>query len=183
MAVSQVYSGTLQPNILNQTLKFQNSIGILINAPDITDEIEINFYLQIEPFEQFSDNRLIQLNPEYQANTLTCYTIPAEYQYTGLNLYGVILASFSIACEVWVIAQDLNLETITDQLNNIELELSNLAIEVQNSDCDLTSTNNLINWIISALLSITTGVPLPALPSGGGGGGNSYFLPFVLGSL
>jgi hypothetical protein len=156
MTIELIYSGVPSTNTITNTQKFINGKAIYLVAPDITDEVEIDFYLQLEISN--SDNRLITLNEEFRADTLRVFTIPEQYQDTNLELYGAFTNTLNIALEIYVILADVTLESISDDLQEVINGISGIAEDRE--------TEETIKLILQVITTIATGNPLPALPSG-----------------
>lgn len=175
MTIARIYNGNLDSQAINRTNSLQGAIGFFVIFPDSTDELEIDFYLQVEVTN--SENRLLKLNETYTVNTLSLYTIPMELQGTGLNIYGAIISTFSISIEVWAIYSNSTLEDIKDKLEEIDLKLqTDLAFEVAQTLNEIQQ-NIALTAIATGLLPITGGVSggaIPALTAG-----STLLLPFT----
>ena len=169
MTITQIYSGTPSNGIANTDL-FIDASAIFMVAPDITDEVELDFYLQVEVE---TENRLLKLNPEYRLNTVVLFPVPDELRNCNLNMYGVILTTFPVAIEVYVIFKNTNtedlLQEILEEIQGTRTELRaeiarNLATDVAfalaQQQVDLG-----LGIIASSLAPITAGVSATAVPS------------------
>jgi hypothetical protein len=156
MTIELIYSGVPSTNTITNTQKFTNGKAIYLLAPDITDEVEIDFYLQLEISN--SDNRLVTLNEEFRADTVRIFTIPEQYQDTNLELYGAFTNTLNIALEIYVILADVSLQIIADDLQEVINGIDNIAED--------TTTEETIKLILQVITTIARGNPLPALPSG-----------------
>ncbi|WP_324281577.1 hypothetical protein VKI22_10505 [Cyanobacterium aponinum UTEX 3221] len=129
MAVKRVYNGTPNGASITNTESIKGAIALYMIAPDISDEIEIDFYLQLEI--SATDNRLVRLNENFTLDTVVIYPIPLEFQFTDLNIYGAFTSSLGQNVEIWAIVPENSLADLPDQIEEtLKLQRADLAIEV-----------------------------------------------------
>ena len=162
MTIKRVFNGNLNPEDTNKTESLKGAIGFFIVFPDSTDELELDFYLQVEVTN--TENRLLKVDETYTANTLSLYTIPIELQGTELNIYGAILSTFPLFVEVWGIFSYSTLEEIKDQGDRIEnILIQNRIIEYAQI-ANAIAQNTAISIIAGSLAPVTVGTSLGAVP-------------------
>lgn len=168
MSLTRVFNGTLDSSTLNITDSFKDATGLFMVMPSITDEFELDFYLQLEVESIAGSNRLIRLIETFRQDTILVFAIPLEFQLTGLSMHGTLLPTVNLPCEVWVIHQEVTLKTVYELLEDFELP----------SD----TNQDMLSYLIQVIFSFATGTPLPLpppellpslpeLPSSGSGNG------------
>ena len=115
MTVTKIYGGVPSES-LEVSESFSNGKLIYITAPDITDEIEIDLYLQYQV--NGFDNKLIQLNAEFRALSILVYTIPVQFQDEN-DIYIAFSSSLNTTIEIWVVAEDASNQVLLEKLNQI----------------------------------------------------------------
>ena len=186
MTIELIYSGVPSTNSITNTQKFTNGKAIYLVAPDITDEVEIDFYLQLEI--GIDDNRLITLNEEFRADSIRVFTIPEQYQDSDLELYGAFTNTLNIALEIYVILADITLKSLSQQVNEIKDTLAQIQ---QSQATELTSevaqAINAIEQNISLAIFSTSLAPLTFGTSLSAFNpleqGTTALLPFISGQL
>lgn len=185
MTITQIYSGSSNSGIANTDLFIDGSALFLV-APDLTDEVEIDFYLQIEVG---TENRLLKLNPEYRLDTVVLYPVPDELRGCNLNMYGVILTTFPVALEVYVIFKEFDiqskLEEILDEVLGLKQDFAieqsrNIATDVAFALAQ-QQVNIGLGILATGLVPITGGVSATAVPAFSGSTG--ILAPVTVGGL
>ena len=103
------------------TESLADASAFYVSAPDIADEIIVEFYLQFEATA--SNNQGIQLTPEPIANSIFIYLIPQEFRNTGFNLYGLIKSQVATTIEVWAVIPEVSLEQINEKIDQLREDL------------------------------------------------------------
>ena len=161
MTIKRVFNNTLSTENINRTDSLKGAIGFFIVFPDSADELEIDFYLQVEVTN--TENRLLKVDETYTANTLSLYTIPMELQGSGLNLYGSIIGTFSLFVEVWGIFSYSTLEEIKDQGDRIEnILIQNRILQLAEIGNEIAQ-NTALTILAGSLAPITAGTSLGAI--------------------
>ncbi len=156
MSIERIYSGAGSGDAILNTDSFRNGKAIYIIAPNITDELEIDFYLQVDIGDQ--QRRLLTLTNDFRADTVRFFVIPEELINSNLDLYVAFSNTLGITIEIFVVLADITLESISDDLQEITNGIANIAED--------TTTEEAIELIVHILTAISAGNPLPALPSG-----------------
>ncbi|AUC61800.1 hypothetical protein AA637_11870 [Cyanobacterium sp. HL-69] len=185
MTIAQIYSGTPNNGIANTDL-FIDGSAIFMVAPDLTDEVELDFYLQVEID---TENRLLKLNPEYRLDTVVLFPVPDELRNCNLNMYGVILTTFPVAIEVYVIFKNTDTEELLQQIYEEILALrQEFALEqARNIATDIAfalagqQLSIGLGILATGLIPITGGVSSTAVPAFGGS--TSILAPVTIGGL
>lgn len=162
MPTTRLYSGSTNPSAINRTTAIENAVGLFIVSPDIADEIEIDFYLQLEVSPL--DTRLVKLNESLAIDTLTVYQIPQEYQNTGLRVYGAFITTLPVSVEVWAITQNCTQQEVCE----IVTEIQSVVTENRNLNRILTANqivqNVTLGIFATAWSPLTFGATATALP-------------------
>ena len=169
MSKKRVFNTKVNANQEYQTESLKDCSAFYILAPDITDEVIIDFYLQyeVEP----SRSQGIEITPEPLVDSMLIYTIPQQYGNTDFDIYGVLESDVPTTIEVWAITQDLSLKTIDEKLDAI-LEVSestqqrvDLNNVLQIGDLGNEIAQNTAFSLLSGSLSVVTGgTSLSAVP-------------------
>ena len=169
MSSKRVFNQSVNTGVEYRTESLASACAFYVSAPNIDDEIIVEFYLQFEATA--SNNQGIQLTPQPIAETIFIYLIPQEFRNTGFNLYGVIKSRNATTIEVWAITQDLSLETINEKLEQLIEEVNNNEAKIDLNNAlqvgDLANElqQNISLGLLSGSLSvITAGTSLSALP-------------------
>ena len=169
MSKKRVFNTKVNANQEYQTESLKDCSAFYILAPDITDEVIIDFYLQyeVEP----SRSQGIEITPEPLVDSMLIYTIPQQYGNTDFDIYGVLTSDVPTTIEVWGITQDLSLKTIDEKLNEIlgvtestqqRVDLNNV---LQIGDLGNEIAQNTAFSLLSGSLSVVTGgTSLSAVP-------------------
>lgn len=170
--LSRVFNGVADPSQENLTEPFRNATGILMVAPDITDEIEVDFYLNLDVSATTGKGRTIPLleNPDYRLDTMICFPISQEFQSTNIDMVGAFLVSQPINIEIWLLTPEVSLETVDEKIEDV-LNLIQQLTEQGNrealnnlfSDILQPLLGNFLNVALTYVLSYFTGIPLPIL--------------------
>lgn len=128
MVLQQVYSNNLNPEIPNITQRFINAVGFFIDAPLITNDLEIDCFLQVYfdlggreiarnlPLGKIEEQAIL-LN---KTDTETLFFIPQEFVNSEHEMSLLFLASNNTFLEVFIVKQSINL---IDELNIIKNKL------------------------------------------------------------
>lgn len=168
MTITQIYKGKPENGIANTDL-FIDGSAIFMVAPDITDELELDFYLQVIVN---TENRLVKLNSEYRLETVSIFPVPEELRNAKLSMYGVILTTFPIDIEVYVIFKETDIENrLQEILEEIQGFRTEFRIETAReiaSDIATALASQQTNFglgILSASLApLTLGASASAVP-------------------
>ena len=169
MTITQIYSGSPTNGIANTDL-FIDGSAIFMVAPDITDEVELDFYLQVM---MGSENRLLKLNAEYRLDTISIYPIPDELRGCNLNMYGIVLSTVSIAIEVYCIFKEVDDRILLEQILQEILDFRNefRLAQARNIATDTVfalaqqQVNIGLGILATGLVPITGGVSSTAIPA------------------
>ena len=149
MAILTVLSETLNPSTGNLSSRFKAAVGFYIDAPLVSNEIEIDVFLQVYfprvvgekvrnlPLGKLSEGQLL-LN---QADTESLVTIPSEYIGSDLEMALFFLPSDTTRLEVFVIGANCTLcgiktqlqrfeERVDDRFDSVELSLGNMRADL-----------------------------------------------------
>lgn len=170
MTITRIYSGT-PTNGIGTTLNFSNASALYMIAPDITDEIEVDFYLQFAI--SILDNRLLKLNETYTLDTLSIYVIPNELLELNREMYGVFTTSSNIGIEIYVIESDFSvrqsLEEILQQIRDFRNQFAVDSAREIATDLTFALADTQLNLSLSALMTslapITAGGSLTGIPA------------------
>ena len=182
MSKKRVFNTKVNANQEYQTESLKDCSAFYILAPDITDEVIIDFYLQyeVEP----SRSQGIQITPEPIADSMFIYEIPQQYGNTDFDIYGVLTSDVPTTIEVWGITQDLSLKTIDENLNEIleivkrserKVDLNNV-LQVGDLGNEIAQ-NTALGILSTGLAPITAGTSLTAVPVLAGS--NSIITPLL----
>lgn len=174
MTTQRIFTGTANPANINRTNRVKDVAGFFVVAPDIADEVEIDFYFQVEvsPLQ----NRLIKLNQSSTVDSLSLYIIPEELQTTGLTGYGAFITTFPLNVEVWAIYQDFSRQDLENKLDEIDAKVTTSETLNKIITANQLQQNITLGIFATALSPLTfggTAVALPALQAG-----SSLLLPF-----
>lgn len=169
MTITQIFNGTAT-NGIGTTVNFKKAVALYMVAPDITDEIEIDFYLQfaISP----TDNRLLKLNDSFTLDTVSIYAIPLELSSLDQNFYGVFTTSSNISIEIYAIEGQNNfvcdfeeiLQEIQDFRNQFTIEQArNIATDISFAIAE-TQQNIALSLLATSLSPLTVGASLSVFP-------------------
>ena len=147
MPQQKVFSGDANTNIVNRTDNLNSAVAFYVLAPDITDELEIDFYLQLEV--STDKNQRIRITPDNFASSLLVYEIPQQYQGLDLNIYGAFLVSFNLSLEVWAITSEVSLKAIKEKIDLLE-ELIQQSTEQLTTEINDNETASGINQLLNS---------------------------------
>ena len=153
MSQKLVFNGRATKNKFNLTDSLADVTAIYINAPDISDELDIDFYLQLAVSP--SNNQIIPLTFSNLLNTLLVYEIPEEYRDTGFNIYGVVIVSFNVTLEIWGITKDISVKSVDEKIDILTQQIEEIQLQVQNINL-LPAGINLTQSIENTVLSMVT---------------------------
>lgn len=188
MTVTRVYNGTPNNETITFTEPITDAVAIYAIAPDITDEIEIDFYLQLEISP--SSNRLIRLNDNFTLDTIVVYPIPLAFQdLQELTVYGAFTSSLNVNIEIWVVDKETAIEDLLQEIYDQLLELrQDFAIEqARNIATDVAfalaqqQVSLGLGILSTGLIPITGGVSGTAVPVFSGSTG--ILAPVAIGGL
>ncbi len=188
MTVTRVYNGTPSSNVITFTESITKAVALYVIAPDITDEIEIDFYLQLEISP--SSNKLIKLNDNFILDTIVVYPIPLAFQdLQDLTIYGAFTSSLNVNIEIWVVDKETTIEDLLQEILEQLLELKqDVAFEqARNIATDIAFALSQqqvsigLGILATGLIPITGGVSSTALPFFSGGTG--ILTPVTFGGL
>lgn len=161
MVLQTVFNGALNPTTGSLTARFVNATAFYVNAPLLSDELELDVFLQVyfpatdgERVRNLALGKLkdgqIKLN---EVDTETVVPIPNEFLDSGLEMALFFLASESYSLEVYVLVQDCTLCELENKIDDLDNKLSSLTSRVE----EITAIVNLI------LNAVSIPAP-PALP-------------------
>ena len=172
MVLQTVFNSSLNPTTGSLTTRFVDATAFYINAPLLSDELELDVFLQVyfptttgERVRNLALGKLkdgqIKLN---EVDTETVVPIPNEFLNSGLEMALFFLASESITLEVYVLGQDCTLCELEDKIDGLDNKLNTLTSRVE----DLANANsdsiNTITTVLNLILN-AVGIPVPpALP-------------------
>lgn len=163
MTITRIYNGT-PVNGIGTTLNFSNASALYMIAPDITDEIEVDFYLQFAI--SIFDNRLLKLNESYTLDTLSIYVIPNELLELDREMYGVFTTSSNIALEIYVIESDFSvkesLEEILQQIKDFRTQFATDTTREIATDLTFALADTQLNLALGALATSLSPLTLGA---------------------
>ena len=126
MVLQQIYSDNLDPSKPNLSQRFSDAIAFFIDAPLITDELEIDCFLQV--YFNLGGREVARILPlgkiEEQAillnktDTETLFTIPQELVTSGNEMALLFLASDNTYLEVYVVKSSINVSSELTAINN-----------------------------------------------------------------
>lgn len=135
MVLQQIYSNNLNPAIPNLTQRFTDIIGFFIDAPLITNDLEIDCFLQIYfnlggrevarnlPLGKIEEQAIL-LN---KTDTETIFSIPQEFVNSNHEMALLFLSSDNTFLEVYAVRKSINLADELTLINNkLDLILNNL---------------------------------------------------------
>lgn len=168
MTITRIFNGT-STNGIGITSNFSNASALYMIAPDTTDEIEVDFYLQFAI--SLVDNRLLKLNESYTLDTLSVYVIPDELRQLDKEFYGVFTTSSSIALEIWVIESEnslqCDLEEVLQAIRDFRTQFTIEQVRQIATDAAFAiaegQQNIALGFLATSLAPITGGVSLTAL--------------------
>ncbi len=174
MTIKRIYSGLATGQQINRTEEITGATAIFLLAPDISDEIVIDFNLQFPV--SATQNKLIILNENNTLDSFFVYPIPSEYQEAD-KLYGAFLTTENINIEIYAFFPEISLKTIKEQIEEIrETQKQRVIIDSLEIGNELAQNTALIA-LSSALIPITGGLSTTALPPLTAG--SSLLLPFL----
>ncbi|MGK7951400.1 MAG: hypothetical protein AB4368_22100 [Xenococcaceae cyanobacterium] len=129
MVIQQVFNNTVNPDASNLSDRFTDAIAFFISAPLLTDEIEIDVFLQI-----YLDNSSIRNIPlgriEEQVmwiNSIDTEIIQAinyEFVDTNLEMALLFLPSEAFTLEAFIVKKNITLNSLKKQLDDIAKAIS-----------------------------------------------------------
>lgn len=169
MTVTRIFNGSAT-NGIGTTANFRNAVALYMIAPDITDEVEIDFYLQfaISP----TDNRLLKLNDSFTLDTLSIYVIPLELSALEQDFYGVFTTTSNITVEIYAIEGQnslaCDLEEVLQEIRDLRTQFTieqarETAFDVAFALAE-AQQNIALGFLATALSPLTIGGSLSALP-------------------
>lgn len=171
MTTTRIFSGTTT-NGIGTTANFKNATALYMVAPDITDEIEVDFYLQFAI--SATDNRLLKLNESFTLDTVSVYVIPLELQGLEQDFYGVFTNTSNIAVEIYTI--DRVESAVEDDLEEILQEIKDFRTQFTIEQAREIATdlafalaeaqqNIALGFLATSLSPLTVGGSLSVLPA------------------
>lgn len=169
MTITRIFNGTAT-NGVGITSNFSNASALYMVAPDITDEIEVDFYLQFSL--SLVENRLLKLNETFTLDTLSIYVIPEELRQLDKEFYGVLTTSSSVTLEIYAIESEFSvedkLEEILQQIKDLRTQVTvdttrEIATDIAFALAD-TQLNLAIGALATSLAPLTLSGSLTALP-------------------
>lgn len=156
MSYSVVFSQFLSPDQPNLSARFSDATGFYVNVPFEDVELEIDCFLQVylnkENIEKVRVHHLGTIdNIKNIIDTETIFTIPLEYQNTGVEMALLFVPSqqTTLYLEAIIVKQNVDLNVILDLLGTTNLKL-NLLLESLNVPVPLsndTANYKLLNII------------------------------------
>lgn len=168
MGVQIVFSGIVNPTILNLSERFKDAIGFFISAPLLDTEVEIDVFLQIYlSIEQIRNIPLGKITEQAVLLNLTdtesVSIIPEEFQDTDLEMALLFLPSESFTLQAFIITKDVTLNSLSEQLIEINRRLN--EIPVNTNFTNVTNNTVDINLPFLGLPSLPVALELnPTLP-------------------
>jgi hypothetical protein len=168
MTITRIFNGT-STNGIGITSNFSNANALYMVAPDITDEIELDFYLQfaISP----TDNRLLKLNENFTLDTLSIYVIPEELKQLDKEFYGVFTTSSPVTVEIWVMESEnslqCDLEEVLQAIRDFRTQFTIEQVRQIATDAAFAiaegQQNIALGFLAGSLAPITAGASLATL--------------------
>jgi hypothetical protein len=114
MSVLKVFSGILKKDELNNSLTFDNAVGLFISTPNLDTEYEIDCYVQvhisIEELEFTRNYPLSKIKDDgaffNRVDTDTLFILPRELLDTSAKLSLVFLSSDNTFLEAYILVKD-----------------------------------------------------------------------------
>jgi hypothetical protein len=110
MALTPVFNSTLDPTQPNLSSRFRDAVAFFIAAPLLSDEVEIDVFLQLYlPFNQVRNIPLGKISEQAVLLNLTdtesISVIPEEFMDTDLEMALLFLPSQAFTLQAYVITK------------------------------------------------------------------------------
>jgi hypothetical protein len=155
MSITKVFDGIANTNTENLTALVNGATGFYIVAPDLSEEIELDFYVQFE-LNIFERNKRIRIQDDITlSDTLTLIPLPEELRnINSNNIKLLFLTDIQFYLEVYIIIPDKF--DGEEDLEEIKTQLTELLEKVESSDKNI----EVLLDIVLPLLTGTSGLPL-----------------------
>ncbi len=167
MAIQTVFSDNLDPGNGSLSARFINATGFYIDAPLISEELEIDVFLQVylpansgERIRNLPLGKLVEgqikLN---QTDTETIAAIPYEYVGSGLEMALFFLASSTTYIEAYAVGSDCTLCQIREEILALSQEVN---ARFDGVDGRLSNIENVLSQILATVNTPDPPIIVPA---------------------
>lgn len=130
-----VFNQVTNANSEDVSTTFTSGVGFYLISPTITDEIEIDIFLQVRVTATVT--RMVRLEPLNLSTTERITVIPQQLRSLGLPMYLSIFSSEAVLLEVLLLQPTHSLATIGTELTIVNQKLDSLTAKVDSIDASV----------------------------------------------